>query len=254
MIPKVIHYCWFGGNPFLKEMKRCMGSWKKVCPDYEIIEWNESNFDIAVMPQYVQQAYAQKKWAFVSDYARLWIIYNYGGIYLDTDVKLIKPLDSFLEYKGYFGFEKNDYKRINTGLGFGAEKGLPILRDLMDDYDNRLFLDENGYFNGETNTLINWKVFQKHGVIGNDTFQIIDDNVAIFPGEYFDPLDDIVMKKLHITDNTHSIHYYTLSWEDSREELIRYAWREKYINPIKRKLAGLMGEKLYGKIKKMFRR
>ena len=117
-IPKVIHYCWFGGNPKPKLVQKCIHSWKKYCPDYEIIEWNESNFDISSCPLYVRQAYDVKKWAFVSDYARLKIIHTCGGIYLDTDVELIKSLDSLLEYNAFFGFE--DGKYVATGLGFGA--------------------------------------------------------------------------------------------------------------------------------------
>ena len=114
VIPKIIHYCWFGGNELSELAKKCISSWRKYCPDYEIIEWNESNFDINLC-QYVREAYKEKKWAFVSDYARFWILYNFGGIYMDTDVELIKSIDDLVEYGSYMGCEptlqRYGYKR-----------------------------------------------------------------------------------------------------------------------------------------------
>jgi len=142
-IPKVIHYCWFGGNEKSKLIKKCIDSWKKYCPDYEIKEWNESNFDIEIN-NYVKEAYEAKKWAFVSDYARLWIVYNYGGIYLDTDVELIKSLDNLLNYKAYFGSE--DGKLINTGLGFGAIKDNEFVKKIKDDYEYIHFIKDDGTY------------------------------------------------------------------------------------------------------------
>lgn len=106
-IPKKIHYCWFGRNPLTESAKKCIESWKKYCPEYEIIEWNENNFDLTEN-RYAREAYEQKKWAFVSDYARLKIVYEQGGIYMDVDVELIKPLDELTELDGYMGFEKRD--------------------------------------------------------------------------------------------------------------------------------------------------
>ena len=133
MIPKVIHYCWFGGNPMPKLAKKCIKSWKKYLPDYEIIEWNESNFDINCC-NYVKEAYQEQKFAYVSDYARLKIIYDNGGIYLDIDVEIIKPLDDLLKYDSFFGFENPEF--IATGLGFGAVKHNKIVKQMMDEYGN----------------------------------------------------------------------------------------------------------------------
>lgn len=136
MIPKVIHYCWFGYNEKPELVERCIESWKKYLPDYEIREWNEENFDINLC-DYVRQAYNEGKWAFVSDVARLWIIYNEGGIYLDTDVELHNSLDELLQTKCWFCYD--DIRYINTGIGFGSEKGHFIIKSILDDYYNREF-------------------------------------------------------------------------------------------------------------------
>ena len=124
MIPKVIHYCWFGHNPLPERYKEWIKSWKRYCPDYEIVEWNESNYDVTKHP-YMRAAYDAKKWGFVSDYARLDIIYENGGIYLDTDVELVKNLDELLYQEGFAGVDSSG--RLSTGLGFGARKGLRLI-------------------------------------------------------------------------------------------------------------------------------
>ena len=131
MIPKKIHYCWFGGNPLSEETKKYIETWKKYCPDYEIIEWNEKNFDVTKIP-YVREAYESKKWAFITDYVRLYVMYTYGGIYMDTDVEVLKPLDSLLDLKGFSGFENET--SIPTGI-MAAKKGLPVIKNLMDEYN-----------------------------------------------------------------------------------------------------------------------
>lgn len=128
MIPKKIHYCWFGGNPYPEDFLKYLESWKKYCPNYEIIEWNEKTFDIN-LNKYVKEAYECKKWAFVTDYVRLWAIYNYGGIYMDTDVEVLRPLDSFLECQAFSGFEREN--AVPTGIMAG-EKGQSAIKDLLD--------------------------------------------------------------------------------------------------------------------------
>ena len=150
MIPKIIHYCWFGGNPLPKSAEKCIKSWKKYCPDYEIIEWNESNFDIN-SNQYVREAYENKKYAFVTDYVRLYAMYNYGGIYMDTDVEVLKPLDCFLDNHAFSGFESSGY--IPTGL-MASEKEFPLFRELLKYYGNRAFVNPDGSFDTTTNTLV----------------------------------------------------------------------------------------------------
>ena len=142
-IPKVIHYCWFGKGEMPKLAKKCIKSWKKYCPDYEIICWNEENFDLT-QNRYMKEAYEAGKWAFVSDVARLIIIYENGGIYLDTDVELIKPIDDLLQSKGFMGFDEKGI--VATGLGFGAEKGNEIVGEFLKDYNNIPFVLPDGSF------------------------------------------------------------------------------------------------------------
>ena len=184
MIPKTIHYCWFGRNPKPKLAEKCIKSWKKYCPDYKIIEWNEDNFDIASAPLYVRQAYEAKKWAFVTDYVRLDVVYNHGGIYLDTDVELLKNLDAFLTDKAYFGFE---HEYIATGLGFGAEKGAAILKELMQDYQSIPFVQQDGTQDMLPCTLRNTEVFLRHGLRQDGSEQLLDDGTHIYPMEFFCP-------------------------------------------------------------------
>lgn len=136
MIPKVIHYCWFGRNEKSDLIKSCIESWQKYCPEYQIIEWNENNFDVNTC-EYTREAYLARKWAFVSDYARLKIIFENGGIYLDTDVELKKGLDNCLNYHAWFA--QDDIRYINTGLGFGACKGNLLLKKMLDIRSARSF-------------------------------------------------------------------------------------------------------------------
>lgn len=208
MIPKKIHYCWFGGNEKPKSVIKCIESWKHYCPDYDIIEWNESNFDIKAHP-FISQAYDAKKWAFISDYARLYIVYNNGGIYLDTDVELVKNLDPLLSSDMYIGFEGGEY--VNTGSGFGAVKGHAFLLENMKAYDTEHIMDENGKFVGISCPVYTTNLLKKGGLIDdNGTVQSVC-GVTVYPSDYFCPYDYTtgVMK---MTDNTYSIHMYSMTW------------------------------------------
>lgn len=211
MIPKVIHYCWFGGGKKPSVAKKCMASWKKYCPDYEIIEWNESNFDISLCPLYVRQAYDCKMWAFVTDYVRLKLVYDNGGIYLDTDVELIAPLDRFLDERAFFGCEHAHVNFIATGLGFGAEAGHPILKELMADYEAMPFIREDGKQSLTPCPQINTPVFTRHGFTQSNEVQQLDGGVLVLPPEYLCPYD-YVAKKLTVTENTVSIHWFSATW------------------------------------------
>lgn len=211
MIPKVIHYCWFGGKKKPKLIKKCIKSWKKYCPDYEIIEWNEKNFDIEHSCKYVQEAYRERQWAFVSDYVRLKIIYDNGGVYLDTDVELIKNLDELLKHPAFFGYQDEYF--IATGVGFGAEKGNDIVKCMLDDYSDLCFVDENGELNLMPCTVRNTKaieIFLKE--IDTSKINFIP-NAVLYPKEYFSPIDckTMIMKK---TEKTISIHWFTASWRE----------------------------------------
>lgn len=217
MIPKTIHYCWFGRTSKPELYYRCRKSWEKHCPDYNIIEWNEDNFDIYSSPLYVQQAYEAKKWAFVTDYVRLKVVYDNGGVYLDTDVELKRNLDRLLKYCAYFGFESKKY--INTGLGFGAIRGAAILKDLMRDYSVRKFIGKDGTADLVSCPIINKHVFMEYGLIPNGKTQRLRDNIKIFSPIYFCPLD-YNLDRFHYSVRTISIHWFSASWfsEEKKKE------------------------------------
>ena len=232
-IPKVIHYCWFGNNEMPKRAKKCIESWKKYCPDYEIICWNEENFDFS-QNQYAKEAYEAGKWAFVTDYVRLKVVYDCGGIYMDTDVELIKPLEPLLEYKGYMGFENSGL--VATGLGFGAEKGNGIVGKMLEDYDDISFVKPDGSYDIVPCPDRNSAVLTELGVDLKNTDQVFE-GVRFLPPEYLSPVDYHTGKK-HITPNTYSIHYYAASWTSAGARRARY---------IKRIIGLEMYDKLYGK-------
>lgn len=206
MIPKKIHYCWFGGNPLPEDAKKYIESWKKYCPDYEIIEWNEKNFDVN-SNQYVKEAYENKKWAFITDYVRLYALYNNGGIYMDTDVEVIKPLDQFLELDGFSGFEGKD--RVPTGI-MASSKNNSYIGNLLKYYDDKHFVLENGELDLTTNVETITSYSKSRGLKLNDTKQTID-GYTYFPCEYFCPKDYRTLN-INITDNTHTIHHFAGSW------------------------------------------
>lgn len=206
MIPKKIHYCWFGRNPLPKLAKKCINSWKKYCPDYEIIEWNEDNFEINCC-EYVKEAYENKKYAFVTDYVRLYVMYTYGGIYMDTDVELVKNLDGFLSHEGFSGFEDDIY--IPTGIMAG-EKGFGLFNDLLLYYNGKHFVNENGDYDTTTNVITITKLLTEKGFIPNGKYQVID-GFALYPRDYFCPYDDAT-GKMYDSKNTVAIHWFNKSW------------------------------------------
>lgn len=208
-IPKTIHYCWFGNNEMPENAKKCIETWKEKCPDYEIIRWDESNYDVS-KHLYVKQAYDRKAWAFVSDYARLDIIYNYGGIYLDTDVSVIKRFDDLLYHDAYCGFLGYG-TRINTGAGFGARKKFPIVGEWLDAYKYQVFEKDDCTVNGNLCTVYQTDVMKFHkGFIPNGKCQLVD-GLACYSKEYFEAYNHILGLS-QITENTYSIHWSNLSW------------------------------------------
>ena len=214
-IPKKIHYCWFGRNPKPKLAEKCLRSWKKFCPDYEIIQWDEDNYDLSQTPLYVQQAYAEKKWAFVTDYVRLDLVFREGGIYLDTDVELLKPLDSLLSYHAYFGFERPGF--VATGLGFGAEQGAEVIREMMEVYDTLSFRLPDGSFNQTPCPEYNTPVLQRRGLNLSGDKQVLPGNILVLSREYLCPMD-YETGECKKTQNTVSVHWFSASWKSQKEQ------------------------------------
>ena len=206
MIPKVIHYCWFGGKPLPKLAIKCIESWKKFCPDYEIKEWNENNFDLNIS-FYTKEAYEEKKWAFITDYVRLYALVNEGGVYMDTDVEVIGSLDAFLSNKAFSGFENE--KSISTGI-MACEKGFPLFSELLRDYDNRHFILEDGSLDITTNVVTITKLCQEYGFVGNNTYQNIV-GFALYPMDFFCPKDQMT-GRINSSVNTVTIHHFSGSW------------------------------------------
>ena len=225
MIPKKIHYCWFGGNPLPEEAKKCINSWKKYCPDYEIIEWNESNYDLN-KNEYVKYTYENKKYAFLTDYVRLDVVYNEGGIYLDTDVELLKSLDDLLNCEGYIGME--EVGTINTGQGFGAIKNHPFVKENKEFYESYNFLDDNGNFKKVICVPVTTKILENKGLIKENKIQDVY-NMKIYPIEYFCP-KVLGTNKIKITNNTYSIHHFESSWKSNNRFMRKIGY---YLIPIK---------------------
>lgn len=262
-IPKKIHYCWFGGNELPKLAEKCIKSWKKHCKDYEIIRWDESNFDVDSCPLYVRQAYEAKKWAFVTDYARLKILYENGGIYFDTDVEVIRNFDKLLDNQCFMGIERPQLGQpnsVNTGLGLGSVPQFPLIKEIMEDYDDKSFIKEDGSFDITTCTVMNTAILKKHGYVEEDCLQTVA-GATVYPSEYFSPMD-MTNGKMYVTKNTLSIHHYGLSWtteehRKERAEIIKEYKKRDLIYSIKvlpnnilKKLLGKNYEKLKNKFKK----
>ena len=220
MIPKIIHYCWFGRGPLLELAQKCIASWKKYLPDYEIKEWNEDNFDVNIIP-YTAEAYKAKKYAFVSDYARFWILHQYGGIYFDTDVEVIRPLDDIIERGNFMGFEtdpKSQLKEdaseasVNPGLGMGVAPGLGLIKKMLDFYEGRHFEFIPGGIGQLTIVHIATEVLRKAGLKQQQGIQQVDD-MWIYPAEYFCPIN-LKTGRIHVRPNTRTIHHYAGTWQD----------------------------------------
>ena len=253
-IPKIIHYCWFGGKPKPKLAEKCLQSWKKFCPDYQILEWNEDNFDISTAPLYVRQAYEAGRWAFVTDYVRLRGLTELGGIYMDTDVEVIKPLDPFLEQKAFAGFES--LRGIQTGL-LACEKGFPLFLDFLRHYDDAVFLRPDGTVDTTTNVEVLTNLCKQHGLVLNDKLQMVE-GLAIYPREVFCPVD-FDTKKLKKTRKTVTIHWFSGSWHtqeelDAMAEEKRQQRRERQSNLRVAIGSKLLGETGYERLKAILKR
>lgn len=206
-IPKIIHYCWFGKKEKPYIVKKCIKSWKDNLNDYEIIEWNEENFDINCN-KFIKEAYEREMYAFVSDYVRVFALYHYGGIYLDTDVEIFKSFDDLLVNDSFWGFEEKNFIATST---IGAKKGNILIKEFLDSYENKSFLKEDGSIDTLTNVAIVSKIISDLGVKLDGTFQKVENLAAVYPQEYFSPYDYIncYSKK---TDKSYAMHHFYKSW------------------------------------------
>ncbi len=232
MIPKVIHYCWFGRNPLPELAIKCIESWKKFLPDYEIKEWNEDNFDVNIIP-YTAEAYKAKKYAFVSDYARFWILYHYGGLYFDTDVEIIKPMDDIIARGPFMGCEGSACDNVATaiavapGLGLGVNPGLGLYKELLDEYSTFCFYNTDGTLNLKTVVQYTTELLISHGLRNTNDIQECAE-IVVYPKEYFCP-KSMLSGKIRKTKNTVCIHHFAASWIDDVEKpwykrIFRYFW------------------------------
>lgn len=253
-IPKIIHYCWFGGKPKPPLAVKCIESWKKYCPEYEIREWNEDNFDLSTAPQYVHQAYEAGRWAFVTDYVRLVALVKMGGVYMDTDVEVVKPLDPYLQHEAFAGFESE--KGVQTGL-LACVPGFALFMDFLHHYDTAQFLLSDGTQDTTTNVEVLTRLCKARGLQMNDRYQVVD-GLAVYPREYFCPVD-YETEKLKRTRKTVTIHWFSGSWhteeelEFLRQEKERLAY-ERRSNLRVRVGTMLLGEKGYEKLKALIKR
>lgn len=235
MISRKIHYCWFGGNELPDMARKCIDSWKKFCPDYEIIEWNEDNFDLDTTP-YTRWCYDNKKWAFLSDFVRLSVVYQYGGLYFDTDVELVRTPDSLLCEEAFYGFQIDTL--VNTGQGFGARAQHPTVKAMMEQY-LALQPDAEGQYSVEACPELNTAALLPYGLVLNGQEQVVG-GARILPAEYMNPLDDNT-GRLNKTKNTISVHWYSKSWLSPSQRL-----RSKLTRPFHR----LFGEDCFAWLKR----
>ena len=240
MIPKKIHYCWFGNNPKSKLIEKCIASWKKFLPDWEIIEWNESNYDVN-KNDYISEAYKQKKWAFVVDYARFDILNQQGGIFFDTDVEVLKPIpEELLVHQAFTGFESD--KTINPGLVFAAEVNHPMLQEIMSVYEKKKFGE---MIDGRIENIVDivTGIMDKNGLKKNNTFQVVE-GIAVYPKEYFCCFNHEI-QAFEIQEETISVHHYAASWSPW--------YRRLYFKTIK-VAAKVLGKERYLRIKRKIKK
>lgn len=233
MIPKIIHYCWFGGNPYPEKVEKCIDSWKKMCPDFTLKRWDESNFDFDETI-FTREAAAHEKWAFVSDYARLKALYNEGGFYLDTDIEIVKRFDDkiLLSDHTILSLDGRGFISVVTA----TPPGRKMFRDLMHIYRQMTFIKPDGTLNLEVNNTYTQNYLRPLGYCQKDEFQFVDGYIELWPNEYFNARN-LVTGELMRTENTYSIHWHFTLWATRRMRIIRFL-RYRIFLPI-------MGEKLY---------
>lgn len=239
MIPKIIHYCWFGRGKKPELIERCIESWKQYCPDYEIIEWNEDNFDVNSC-DYTKEAYEEKKWAFVSDYARLCVLYEQGGIYLDTDMQLLKPIDEFLDNEGVLAFEAKDF--VCLGI-IGAKPQHPFIKTLKEDYESIHFRNQNGV--EMTTNVRRMRHHLLEGGLKNNGKQQQVCGVTIYPQKLFFPYNfGMVWNRL--PKSAYAVHHAAGSWKNGE---IRQNKKKMFKICLVNKLRNLVGTDFLTKLK-----
>ncbi|NBB22840.1 glycosyl transferase [Runella sp. CRIBMP] len=241
-IPKIIHYCWFGRGEIPATEKLCIESWSRVLPDFQLRFWNEDSFDIANACSYVKQAYHLKKYAFVSDYVRMYALYHHGGVYFDTDVEAIKPLDSFLGNDFFIGFENKTL--LGTGI-IGSQQSNWLLKEMLNHYDTKDFIDKNNNYDVTTNVQILSKILLRYGFNAVNSEQFIN-GIHIYERDFFNPkkINDVIF---NVTDRTVTIHRFSGSWLTEREKRrgVNVIWR-RFFRPslrfLRDTLNNLLGE------------
>lgn len=227
MIPKIIHYCWFGRKPIPNTVKCYIDSWRNYLPDFQIVEWSEDNFDVNAS-LFSQQAYNLKKFAFVSDFARIWILHRFGGLYLDTDVEILKPFDEFMLNDFFMGYESET--QLGTSV-IGSVANHPLLGEILKYYENVNFIDCDSHLNATPNTVIISNLFRNLGYdMNNKLFK--SNGIAFYPMEYFSPLI-LSTNRLNLTVNTYSIHHYTGTWAPKYYLIERSIWRFLHLRNMK---------------------
>ncbi|MBO8485018.1 MAG: glycosyl transferase [Bacteroidetes bacterium] len=210
MIPKIIHYCWFGRKQKNELAVKCIASWKEILPDYTLMEWNETNFDYKKL-KFTKQAYHIGKYAFVADVARLYALANFGGIYLDTDVEVLKSFDELLYLPAFIGYEHSCPTREEIGTAvIGAGKGNSIITEFLNYYDRQVFILDNGEYNTTPNVAIITKLLSQKGISLNNQYYNYNNTLSIFPVDYFSPKN--YTGATLITDRTFCIHHFSASW------------------------------------------
>ena len=217
MIPKIIHFCWLSEEPYPELVSKCLDSWKRVLPDYEIKVWNTENFDVNSLT-YTKEAFSVKKYAFVSDYIRLYALYNEGGIYLDSDIEVLKSLNDLLDRKAFTGFEKVHNCTVAAWI-FGTERKNPIFKEFLDYYNDRHFILPDGSYDMTPNPVFITEICKKKGLVTDNSLQKIE-GLTVFPSDYFCPYNPTT-DELNITDNTYCIHYFNGAWLSDEQKALK---------------------------------
>lgn len=235
-IPKLVHYCWFGNQEMPIDLKKYVNEWKYILNDYEIVEWNESNFDISSLP-FTQEAYDSKMWAFVSDYVRTYVLYKYGGIYLDTDMELINNFDYLLDNEAFCGFESMSH--LGTAV-LGSKQGNPWIKDIMDIYHDKHFINQDGTLDKTPNTRYVTDITKaNYGLKINNKFQHLSE-VSIYPRNYF-YAKNLYTHKTKINKDTIGIHHWKGSWCDEHLP----TWKTKIHTLMYTTLGEVITEQIY---------